>query len=232
MPLFADSGELDGTALTLSTPLVRPGQCGTQTRCNVIDLRLARSNHSAGFLAGCLARHILKRSDFLRGRPIFSRPSGNRLHVMLSLTRGPVLFAGVERFIRHTGESALRARSARHRLERETPSSANFFVARARGVISEPFRKLTCGRVVTHVAMSGRLAPKSTPMHVFTSDSPRADHERPQVKTASSSRNEHFRCERHAAVPVFFHRETPSSFVYSDRRQRRTAGLPYSTASF
>ena len=87
MPLFADSGELDGTALTLSTPLVRPGQCGTPTRCNVIDLRLARSNHSAGFLAGCLARHILKRSDFLRGRPIFSRPSGNRLHVMLSLFR-------------------------------------------------------------------------------------------------------------------------------------------------
>src|SRR5262245_16042119 len=69
---------------------------------------------------------------------------------------------------------------------------------------SEPFTKLTCGRVVTLDAMSGRLASKSTPVHVSESDSPRADRERPQVKTASPRSNEHFRCEIVATAPVFF----------------------------
>ena len=52
----------------------------------MIDLRLlARSNYSGGFVAGSLVRHILKRSDLPRGLPVFGRPPGDRLYVVLSL---------------------------------------------------------------------------------------------------------------------------------------------------
>jgi hypothetical protein len=74
---------------------------------------------------------------------------------------------------------------------------------------SEPFTKLTCGRVVTLDAMSGRLASKSTPMHLFKSDSPRADRERPQ-KTASPRRNEPFSVRTLRHRPRVLHRETPA----------------------
>src|SRR5262245_47030030 len=89
---------------------------------------------------------------------------------------------------------------------------------------TEPFTKLTCGRVVTFDATSGRLASKSTPTHVFESDSPRADREKPQAKTASPRRNERYRRERPATPSMFF---MPSSFAYSDRRwcKNGSAGL-------
>src|SRR5262249_26241617 len=75
---------------------------------------------------------------------------------------------------------------------------------------SEPFTKLTCGRVVTFDAISGRLASKSTPTHVFESDSPRADRARPQARTASPRRNEHFRPERPGGAPMFFIAKLPA----------------------
>jgi len=75
-------------------------------------------------------------------------------------------------------------------------------------------------------AMSGRLASKSTPMHVFKSDSPCADR-KAAGKNCKSKKERAFSVRTLRRRPHVFHRETSSSFVYSDRRQRRKAGLAY-----
>jgi len=88
MPLFAYGGELGGTALTSGASVdwrFGAGQCRSDTRYRLVALRRARSNHSGGFLAGCLAGHILKRSDGPACLPVFRRPTGNCFQVMLGL---------------------------------------------------------------------------------------------------------------------------------------------------
>jgi hypothetical protein len=99
-----------------------------------------------------LTRHILKRSDFARGLPIFSRPSGRD--------------------------------------------------ERACGVEGDPQERV---KVRLAVRRQGKAAGKNCKSKKERAFSVRTLRRRPHV----------------------FHRETSSSFVYSDRRQRRKAGLAY-----
>jgi len=97
---------------------------------------------------------------------------------------------------------------------------------------SEPFTKLTCGRAVTVDEVSGRLASKSTPIHVFGSDSASADREKPQVKTASPRRDEHFRCECSATAPVFFIAKPPAVSCILTNASAGRQGWPIQQRAF
>ena len=109
MPLFASSGQLGGTALTLRAAVDGcpcPYRGGSHARSRLVKLRRARRSHSGGFLTRRFARHILKWSDGGGRLPVLRGPTGNGLYVMLgfvgqfALPRKPVLDsarAGVKR---------------------------------------------------------------------------------------------------------------------------------------
>src|SRR6478609_5590513 len=100
MLLFASSGQLGGTALTLRAAVDGcpcPYRGGSHARSRLVKLRRARRSHSGGFLTRRFARHILKWSDGGGRLPVLRGPTGNGLYVMLgfvgqfALPRKPVL---------------------------------------------------------------------------------------------------------------------------------------------
>ena len=158
--LLACSRELGGTVLTPSVPVdwsLSAGQGRSRTRCELVALRRARSDQSGGFLAGRLARHILKRSDGPGGLPVFRRPTGNCLHVVLcfvgqfALPREPILNSARPGIVGGSREPeiALRCSTSRPRRERSRSSRPDETMSRS----SPPFSATTSVRPASTITV-------------------------------------------------------------------------------